>query len=163
MNIGSMLILLTWLMLLYAIYPVIKYLAPASRQIESVRRKLSQNIFWNGIILFVQEAYLDLAICGLINCLYFSESWDRWAVFFSNLVAVLLLLAVATLPIFLIAYIYPRYDQLTDEKMQSKYFSAYEMIDLKDKPEAVFWCILFCLRRLFFALGVVLMVQYPVL
>jgi hypothetical protein len=73
----------------------------------------------------------------------------------SAFLSVILLICCLVIPIFTLAYIKPKYAQLEEDKIKSRFESIYEMIDLNQNPNAVLWCTLFCFRRAVFAFALI--------
>ena len=94
-------------------------------------------------------------ICALINVKNLKLGVTTFGAGLSAFLSVLLLLCCLVIPIFTLAYIKPRYSQLEETHIKSRFQSIYEMIDLKENPNAVLWCTLFCLRRAVFAFALV--------
>ena len=106
--------------------------------------------------------------------------------------SIILSLTLLALPALIIFHLWPNYDKLCTSPFLDKYRAAYEMIyHGKPKPESpqaseskdnasslrtdeelevddhldqlkVTWCLAFFLRRIFFALGVLFLANYPV-
>jgi hypothetical protein len=73
----------------------------------------------------------------------------------STFLSVILLICCLVIPIFTLAYIKPKYAQLEEYNIKSRFESIYEMIDLNQNPNAVLWCTLFCFRRAVFAFALI--------
>ena len=67
MNLGSLLIFFLIQILLYIVYFPMKFAATKIRCAAKFEKKIRSNIFWNPSIILVQEAYLDLIFCVVIN------------------------------------------------------------------------------------------------
>jgi uncharacterized Tic20 family protein len=110
-NFGSALIGLLWLILMYIIYPLFVCCGRnqkrkwCKRKAESIRNDL----FWNGTLLFVIEAYLDILTCCLINIASLSKPISSFGVALSAMLSILLLIACIAVPIFTVVYLRPRF------------------------------------------------------
>ena len=134
--------------------------------------------FWNGTILFVQEAYIELLLSSLVNITLLLEDWSTWDLIFTNVLSILVLIGCLMLPVFIVVFIWPNYapyeeikvgeerliaNKLTEPEWYDKYSAIYDMIDLKrHKPSVLLNCVLFLLRRLFFVAVVIFLVDQPV-
>ena len=102
--------------------------------------------FWNGTILFVQEAYIELLLSGLVNAAELFDNWSTWDLIFTNVLSIFVILGCVMLPIFIIAYIWPNYEpykeikigedrfianKLSEPEWHDRYSAIYDMIDLK--------------------------------
>jgi len=139
----------------YLTYPLVCYLAPSARFIEKYRRGLKKQLFWNGAILFLQEAYLDILICVLINIRAIKQPWVTWTVGLSAFLTVILLASSIFLPLFILFYLRRNFTELGKHAMKERFESAYEMINLKQGPNAILWAVLFFFRRALLAFTVV--------
>ena len=161
MNMGTLTIFILWQIALYPIY----LFAHCCRQricCQAVKNRLHNNLFWNGTILLIQEAYLDICICGLINVLSYKEfSWTHPGIVLSNIVTILLLLGVIILPLIVLFYLKPHFDQLRTEQFESKFSSSYSMVSLKGSSNALWYCMTFYLRRIAFAASVIFLASFP--
>ena len=67
-NMGTMLIIFFYHVLCYFLYRPLKFLSNDAKWANKLLKQwIIPTCFWNGTILFIQEAYLDLLICGFIN------------------------------------------------------------------------------------------------
>lgn len=94
-------------------------------------------------------------ICSLINIKNLNLGGTTFGAGISAFISVLLLICCLVIPIFTLIYIKPRYAELEEEHIKSKFYSIYEMIDLNENPNAVLWCTLFCFRRAVFAFALI--------
>ena len=153
-NFGSALLGVLWVLICYMIYPIASC-CTKSKCCVRYAKNLRGSLFWNGSILLIQEAYLDIMICCLINIREITIKVDTIGGALSIFLSVLLLICCISLPIFTIVYIRPRYNELREPHLKDRFESIYEMIDLNGNKSAVMWPVLFCLRRALFALAVV--------
>ena len=126
MNIGTLAIFIIWQIVLYPIYGVAYAFRNRLKCMNAIKNRLQNNLFWNGTILLVQEAYLNICICGFINIMAFTGySWLNAGVVFCNILTVLLLVGVIILPIFVVVYLRPRFSLLRRESLKEKFGSMY--------------------------------------
>ena len=69
MNMGTMLLILTFYLLMYFLYPIFAFIKNDSRCGARMEAKLRPILFWNHSITFIYEGYLDMLIAGSINVL----------------------------------------------------------------------------------------------
>jgi len=161
---GTLTIFILWQIALYPIYLVAFVFSRRSKCMRAIKNRLQNNLFWNGTILLVQEAYLDICICGLINALSFGEfSWKHPGIVLSNVITILLLSGVIVLPLVVLFYLKPRFHLLTEESFEEKFSSSYEMISLKGRPSALWYVMAFYFRRAAFAASVIFLAEFPFL
>ena len=134
--------------------------------------------FWNGTILFVQEAYIELLLSATVNVLQLLNDWSKWDIIFTNVLSILVLIGCIMLPVYIIVFIWPNYkpykeikvgkdrliaNKLTEPEWYERYSAIYDMIDLKrHKPGVMLHCVLFLFRRFVFVAIVIFLVEYPV-
>lgn len=162
-----MLLFLVWDFVLYLIYPFLLCFKQRNKIANKMHQKLKYSLFWASPILFLQEAYLDLAISGFINLfiVWEPQNWSTWQLYFTNITTILLLVGALVLPLFVLVYIWPHYSKLGSKKYEfaDRYGPIFEMLDLKNKPAALWWSLLFFVRRILFAIGVIFMQDFPVI
>ena len=109
-NMGTMLIFFFYHVLCYLLYRPVKFLSNDARWANKMLNNwIIPTCFWNGTILFVQEAYLDILIPGIVNAFKLTGSWATWDIALSNIITILLLGISVILPIFTLLYIWPNY------------------------------------------------------
>jgi hypothetical protein len=91
----------------------------------------------------------------LINIRAIKQPWVTWTVGLSVLLTVLLLASSIFLPLFIFFYLRRNFAELRKPTMKERYESAYEMINLKQGPNAILWAVLFFLRRAILAFTLV--------
>ena len=67
MNMGTMLIILSFYVLLFIVYPCFNFIKNDSKCGRKYEGKIRSMIFWNHMILFFQEGFLDLLLVAVIN------------------------------------------------------------------------------------------------
>lgn len=113
-NFGSALIGVIWLLVCYLLYPIAKC-CKAKKCCVNFAAKLHSQIFFNSSILLVQEAYLDIMICSLVNVKNLGVGVKTFGAGISAFLSVLLLTCCLVIPILTLAYIKPRFAQLKEE------------------------------------------------
>ena len=92
-------------------------------------------MFWNTTIIFLQEAYIDLLFCIVINISNFEDGWSTWEEKFTNVCSIFLGILVVFLPLFIICYIWPNYNNLKTKYFKQKYGAIYETIYIGKKKK----------------------------
>ena len=157
MNMGTMLLIFTFYSVLYAIYPCVKFIKNEAKCAKKLEKKIRNMIFWNHTIIFFYEGYLDILISSSINLYFLNEgifTWDTPSLFITNLLSIFLIMSCGFLFIFVVFYLWPRFDQLKDKSIKSKFEPAYEMLNLRHGKGTMLWPILFMVRRVLFVVGV---------
>lgn len=156
-NFGSALLFIIWLSLMYLLYPVCVCCGrnPKKKWCRRKAEGMKNNLFWNGTVLFIVEAYLDIIICCLINLAVIGNPINTVGTALSVVLSVLLMIGCLAVPMLTIFYLRPRFSQLNDSHIKDSFGSIYEMINLESSKIAIIWPIFFCIRRAIFAIAVV--------
>ena len=113
MNMGTMLLIFTFYAMLYAIYPCVKLIRNRAKCAKRLEKKISKMIFWNHTIVFLYEGYFDILISSSINLSFLKDgvfTWDRPSLFITNFLSIFLIISCGLLFIFLVLYLWPRFD-----------------------------------------------------
>lgn len=162
---GTMLIILTVYVALYLAFPIFKFIKNDSKCGKRQYKKLRPVLFWTHAILFVQEGFMDILIASAVNLFYINEGelkWETWSLAFTNTLSIFMVACCGILVIFILGYLLPRFDNLSDKTYEYKYFPAYEMLNLKNGRWTFMWPILFFARRVLFVIAVCAVVDYAV-
>ena len=167
MNMGTMLVILAFYLFLYLLYPFFKFIKKDSRCGAKVEAKLRHMLFWNHMITFITEGYLDILIAGSINVLLlengeFSIEWRTASEIISNVLSFILLAFCGISLLFVSCYLWPKFSQLRKKSFKKKYEPAYEMLNQRRGHWTMLWPIFFMLRRIIFVVAVCLLKEYPV-
>lgn len=110
-NFGSALIGLLILMLMYITYPVLFCCGrnPALKWCKRKAESIRNDLFWNGTLLFVIEAYLDILTCCLINIASLSKPMSSFGVALSAVLSIMLVIFCIAIPILTVVYLRPRF------------------------------------------------------
>ena len=156
-NFGSALLIIIWLGLMYLLYPVFLFCGRNPKRTWCRRKaeSMKNNLFWNGTILFIVEAYLDIMVCCLINIASIRNPIKTFGAAISIGLSILLIIGCLAVPVITAFYLRPRFGQLNDSDMKERFGSIYEMINLESSNSAIIWPIVFCIRRAIFAVAVV--------
>ena len=157
MNMGTMLLILTFYLLLFALYPCFNFVKNDLRCARKFHAKVAPMLFWNHSIVFLQEGFLDIMIASAINLRFFGEgtfSWSEWSLVISNTLCLILTASCATLFFFTIFYLWPRFKLLKRKELKEKYGPIYDMINMRHGHWTMLWPVFFMTRRFIFVIGV---------
>ena len=115
MNLGTLLIYFTWLIILYSLFPFVFVMSKVVKFIRKAEIKLRSILFWNGAIVFIQEAYLELCITCWLNLTIIND-WSNRDMMITNSITIILSTGCVVLPIFTLLWIWPNYKKLKNEE-----------------------------------------------
>ena len=121
MNMGTMLMILTFYLILYTIYPCAKFLRKELKCAKKLHKSIKPMLFWNHSIIFIQEGFLDILIASAINMQFFSNGSSAWSgasLVVTNLLCIFLTGCCSVLFFFTVGYLWPRFAQLKKKKMK---------------------------------------------
>ena len=95
-------------------------------KLSKVSSKLNGYLYWNALIRFFLEAYLDVSICALINLKSFIWISEFSSLTFNNLMAVLFITILLLLPPFLLIFAACKHQHWQSEEYQKRYGSLIE-------------------------------------
>ena len=108
-NMGTMLLIFFYHVVCYLLYTPLKFLSTDAKWANKLLKNwIIPTCFWNGSILFIQEAYLDLLIAASINAFKLNE-WTSWDIGFSHILTIVMLVLSIVLPLFTLLFIWPNY------------------------------------------------------
>ena len=150
----------------YMIYLFCLILTPCLQACRSTCRcmartstKLSESIFWSTLVTLMNESYMIIVVCVLINIQILS--WDSLGLqVMSVLCAVFLFLSVA-LPIIFVSTLRRNFDDLKKPEVFVKYHALYDELKLDVGKKALLVPSFFLFRR--FLLGIAICVVGRVL
>ena len=97
-------------MVCYMNYPVAKFFSTDSKWARWLYNKwIRPTCFWNGSILFLQEAYFELFLIATLNLRILSRPWSTWEITFTNVFSIIAMTVMLFLPMFIFFYIWPKY------------------------------------------------------
>ena len=163
MNMGTMLIILTFYLILYTIYPCVRFLKDEISCCKKMEKVTSNMLFWNHAILFLQEGFLDILIAAAINITYFgygSFEFDDWSLVLSNFLCIFLSLCCTILFFFVTFYLWPRFNLLNKKRFKKKFGAVYEMLQLRHGKWTMLWPIFFMIRRTIFVIAVCFLMEH---
>ena len=125
MNMGSLGIVLVFLLLSYLTYGVLNFMSCfCARNAANIMRR---SLFWNSAILFLKGAYLEIVLSVLLQCLVMRESWNLdyfWSIF-SNCLCLFLLASSLGLLVLICGYLWPNYRMLEGNEANNEYEQNY--------------------------------------
>ena len=126
---------------------------------ERTSTKLSESIFWSTLVTLMNESYMIIVVCVLINIQILS--WDSLGLqVMSVLCAVFLFFSVA-LPIIFVSTLRRNFDDLKKPEVFVKYHALYDELKLEVGKKALLVPSFFLFRR--FLLGIAICVVGRVL
>ena len=99
------------------------------RMFMHYRNKIVEGLFWNKIISFISEAYMQLVVSCITNFLHFDLK-SYGTVISSNAALIAFLICVG-FPIFSFCYLYENRHKLKTWQFKEKFESLYEGLNHK--------------------------------
>ena len=165
MNMGTMLIIFTFYLVILLIYPFVKFLRHDAKCAAKLLPKLHSMLFWNHTILFIQEGFLDILLAVSVNLYFLNEGtleWNTFSLVFTNLLSIFMAACCGILFIFIIVYLWPRFDKLGKKRMKRRFLPAYEMLNRRHGQWTLLWPVFFMGRRIIFVIAVCALVDQTV-
>ena len=105
---------------------MLRLIAKKLPKVNRASNKISTFLYWNGMIRFFIEVYLDFAICAFLQLktMYWSENLG--AVSFGNILAIITVVCMGLIPIFLTIFFVVRVKDWSNKEFQAKYGSLIE-------------------------------------
>jgi hypothetical protein len=178
-NLETLFVVIIVSVMLLLLTPVYIICGRYCKCVKSIKNKIFKMFFWNGIIMFLLEGYLELAVDSFINLKFILKS-IREANGFKNIVldvhdivslsfSAIFLLWLLVLPFAITIFLCKKSDDIivmehTNHKRfreyNETYGSLYEGIDLR-KKSSLFFSSSFILRRLILSYILVFMEELP--
>ena len=98
--------------------------------LHRVSSKVRKIIFWNGLIRFYIEIYMDVAVCAFLNLKTMTWNDHLPALNFSNYFAILAVISLCVIPVGLIVFFAKRMNSWIDDDFQNKYGTLIEGANL---------------------------------
>ena len=98
----------------------------SKRQCDGLIKKIESYFFWNGLIRFFMETWLELALVAVLNMRTVNWSTPSRTVTYSNILAVISLVLINVLSVFLIVCYCLNFKKLNEERFKNKYGSALD-------------------------------------
>ena len=120
-------------------------------------------LFFNHIIIFMQEGYLDFLLSGSVSLVFIFNgelSWDSLSLVVSNLLSFAMIISCVTLFALINFHLWPNFDLLKAKKFKDKFWPAYEMLNLRHGKMTMLWPSFFTIRRSLFVIGVCAMSEF---
>jgi len=159
MNMGTMLIVLSFYGFLFIIYPCCRYVKKDAKCARKYEPQIRKMLFWTHIILFLQEGYLDLLLAGAINIFFIRSgllTWETTSLVVTNALSIIMVAGCGILLLFTACYLWPNFTKLKTKSFKKKYLPVYEMLNLRHGKWTMLWPVSFMIRRSLFVIGVCL-------
>ena len=110
MNFGTLFIFLWWILIKFMLY----FLATKCKiqRFPRVRAYLFDDLIWTSVLEFFIQAYLEICFAAILNIR--EEKWDTAGLFFSNFCLYFFSFFVVALPIWLLVFLYWKFDKLAE-------------------------------------------------
>lgn len=119
---------------LVILQPILLLLSKVWSRAATLEQKLRRYLYWNGLIRFFIEVYLDFTLLAFINLRDFEWDSSFSSVTFCNLLAVNVVIAISVLPIALISFFLCKKSAAwKEEKFQERYGSFLDGTNLEMK------------------------------
>lgn len=154
-NIGSLLIVMAYLIFLLILYACTWFIM--NEKFMHYRNKIVDGLFWNKLISFVTEAYMQLTISCLINFLSFKFTSVGTAI--SSSAAVVAFIVCLGFPVFSYCFLYRNRQNLETCEFKEKFESLYEGLNYKLGHFIVLAEPAFGFARVLFLIGSLVLLQ----
>ena len=165
MNLGTLFIIFLAYLLLYLVYPITVLLGKFNIFCSKRAKCIEKMIFWNHVIVFLQEAFLEIMISSILNFIYIRDAeapWENWNLIFTNVVAFILTTAISVLVLFTIFCLWPaKLKYLRNMKSKARFGQIYSMVRVRRSQHSMLFPIIFFLRRIILAVAVIVLIDYP--
>ena len=111
MNMGTMFLIFLYYVLLYSLYPFVESCGKQIKCAKKFGKGMRKMLFWNHAIVFLQEGFLEILIVTAINFIYLRDaeaSWENWNLVLTNVVSIVLIVAIAILMLLTVFYLWPK-------------------------------------------------------
>ena len=153
----GMIIILTGLFAIIALYPWVNIYQKA----ETWSNKIKKTMLWEPVLRFFNESYLILSISVFINLAFFDFDMTKGETFSYILALVLLLGVVIGYPLFNLLFPLLNYEKLKYDNMRERFGSIYLVFNYKQGKIKLMEPFYSTVRRLFMALILIFLRDYP--
>ena len=115
-------------------------------------QKLNKSIYWGTLITLMNESYMIIAVCLLLNMNILSTESPGLKVM-SILCAIFLGCAII-IPIIIISYLRNKFDQLKTDEMKNAFGALYADLNLKEGRKVLLGPTFFLARRMMLAIAI---------
>ena len=124
-NLGSMIVFVIFYILGLIISPILSICSFGRfKGIKKIRNKLNSKIFWGTLIVLMNETYMMMIVCVLINMQILST--DSPGLQAMSIMCVALLFLTVFLPACFLSKLYRDFENLKTKDMKLKYGALYE-------------------------------------
>lgn len=95
---------------------------------KKICKRMNRSVFWGTLITLINESYIWIVVCVLINIQVFSTQGPGQTIM--SYLTVFFLVASVVLPAYFICKIGCNIDKLDDKKIKGKYGSLYEGLNV---------------------------------
>ena len=119
---------------------------------KNTSRKIDNAIYWNTLITLLNESYMIIVVCVLINIQIFS--WNNMGLKVMSVLCAFFLFFSIFLPIVFVRTLYKNFDRLHEAEFKRKYHALYDELKLKVGKKALLVPGFFLLRRFLIAIAI---------
>ena len=93
---------------------------------SKVSTKLSNFLYWGGILRLLMEGYLEIIISTMLNMVRNNREDRSWSIIFSNVFSILMTILLLVLPIFILIFYWYKREEWADEEFEAKWGAPLE-------------------------------------
>ena len=152
-NMGTMAcFFLIYIVVLLIVLACLPFSKRRCRKIKRLEKKVKRKVCWSSLITLLNESYVILAVCLLINAQMISLESTGLAVM--SILCITFLVLQILLPLFFIGKLYRNFDRLKDPQIEQGYGVIYEELRIKTGKKILFIPGFFLVRRVMLAIAV---------
>lgn len=158
-NLGTMFLMMAMFPVVLAALAIMYFLKNRYKKVDEVYTKIYNALFFNVILRFLLEGYLEFAIDALINVEGGNLVYDDITTGLSSVLAIIMTVVLILLPFIMWYILKKNFHRLREEAIEGKFGSIYE--GLRHKPGSIYYNCYFVARRFGFAATAVFLPNYP--
>ena len=160
-NMGTILVFVLTYILSLIVSPIISlfsYGRCSCKWMKKITKRLNNKIFWGSLIVLMNESYMIVIVCVLINIRVLSM--DSAGLKVMSILCVFFLFLTVILPSIFLMTLYKDFKNLESKAMQRKYGVLYQDLKLKNGKKILMLPGFFLFRRVMLAISVVFAGEY---
>ena len=114
--------------------------------------KLDKALYWGSLITLMNETYMIIVVCVLINIKIFSM--ENLGLKFMSIMCAIFLAFTILLPIRFIRRLYKNFEKLEEDVQKGKYGAFYDELKLKEGKKVLWVPSFFLLRRMLLGIAI---------
>lgn len=129
-NVGTIFVFyLIYLLNLTVIYPLVRVCHQKARRCKTFKQKFRNKVMWSSLITLIDESYMILIVCLLINCRFLSTESAGLTVMSSLCIAFVCFSVI--LPLAIMTHISCNFAKLSNDKVRRQFGQIYFDLDLR--------------------------------